>query len=220
MSGSVPKQFLQVCGRPLLAWTLSNFEKAETVDRIVLVVPEENLALGSKDVVDKYGFRKVNKIVVGGSSRRESVLCGLEALPDSTTLVAIHDGARPVTSPADIDRVVIAAAEDGAAILAVQVSDTGKRVTQGHVGRTIDRNSLYLAQTPQVFRYEDILKAHREEQAKENRASVSEITDDSLLIEDSGHKVRVIEPTSLNLKVTTSQDLLIAEALLGRERDE
>ncbi len=211
--GEVPKQFREVAGRPLLSWTISRFEAAERIDQIVVVVAEEYLLHTTRKVVDPYDFRKVTKIVIGGAERQESVRNGLEALPLSTSLAAIHDGARALTLPADIDRVVETAAKERAAILAVPVTDAVKRVRDGFVLATLDRNALYGAQTPQVFQYDLILTAHRE--AIDARTPHP---DDASIIEARGFKVRVVEPSGPNLKVTTRDDLRIVEALLAKEK--
>jgi 2-C-methyl-D-erythritol 4-phosphate cytidylyltransferase len=211
--GSTPKQFQVVCGRPLLAWTISRFEAASSIDRIMVVVAEEAILYTSRKVVDPYGFSKVVKIVSGGETRRESVWNGLNALPISTELVAIHDGARPLVASGDINRVVSVAASERAAILAIPATDAIKHVKEGFVLNTLRRDSLYQAQTPQVFRYDLIMAAHREVEAD------PAITDDAALIEARGFKVRVVEPSSVNLKITARQDLLLAEAVLRREID-
>ena len=176
-----------------------------------MVVSDEHLLFTSQKVVDPYGYAKVQKIVVGGETRQESVLKGLRALPISTRLVAIHDGARPLTASSDIDRVVETARVERAAMLAIQVTDTVKRVRDGYILGTLERDSLYLAQTPQVFDYDLILEAH-----KAADASVS-VSDDAALIESRGFKVRVVEPSAPNIKVTTADDLAIVEALLRKE---
>lgn len=213
--GPVPKQFYEVAGRPLLAWTIERFERAASIDSIILVVAEEQLLYANEKVVDPYGYIKVTRIVPGGASRQKSVLNGLERLPVSTELVAIHDGARSVTDPADIDAVVQVAAEDRAAILAARVTDTVKRAKEGYLLSTLDRNDLFLAQTPQVFSYDLIIEAHRRA-AKEGR----EVTDDAALIEESGFKVRLVEAGSPNLKVTRREDLKTVEAVLSGGRIE
>jgi 2-C-methyl-D-erythritol 4-phosphate cytidylyltransferase len=210
--GDIPKQFTEICGRPLLSWTISRFEEAASIDAIVLVVAEGSLVHTGENIVDRYDFQKVRKVVAGGATRRESVLNGLDSLPNTTDLVAIHDGARPLVKPADIDSVVAKAATGGAAMLAVCATDTVKRVKDGIIEGTIDRDSLYLAQTPQVFRYDLILPAHHK--ASPNLT----ITDDASLLEVNGVKVHIVEPTGPNLKVTTADDVLIAEALLAREK--
>ena len=210
--GAVPKQFRELCGQPMLTWTITRFEQAASIDQIVVVVAEEHLLYASQKVMDPFGFRKVQKIVIGGETRRESVARGLKSLPLSTTLVAIHDGARPLVSPVDIDRVVKAAATERAAMLAIPATDAIKRVKERYILGTLDRDSIYQAQTPQVFQYDIIMEAHR---AADEYIAVS---DDSSLVEARGFKVRVVEPTSPNLKVTTIDDFLIAEMFLKREQ--
>ena len=209
--GAVPKQFREVGGRPLLSWTVSRFENASSIDGIVVVVSDEHLLFTSQKVIDPYSFTKVQKIVGGGETRQESVLRGLKSLPISTKLVAIHDGARPLTRPSDIDRVVQTAKSERAAMLAIPATDTVKRVRDGYILGTLERDSLYLAQTPQVFDYDLILEAH-----KSASAGLS-VSDDAALIESLGFKVRVVEPTGPNLKVTTVEDLAIVEALVKKE---
>ena len=213
LGGSVPKQFRTLCDRPVLAWTLSRFEAASSIDRVVVVVAEDALLYTGQKIVDRYELSKVEKIIVGGETRRESVLNGLKALPISTELVAIHDGARPLVMPVDINRVVDVAAEERAAMLAVPASDTVKRVADDYILATLDRSKLYLAQTPQVFQYDLIMEAHRESE------DLAEITDDAALVEARGFKVRVVQPSRVNLKITGAEDLIMAEALLKQEAD-
>ncbi|MBD3401784.1 2-C-methyl-D-erythritol 4-phosphate cytidylyltransferase, partial [candidate division GN15 bacterium] len=160
--GDVPKQFRQVCGRPLLSWTISRFEQASEIDKIVIVASEEHAPFVADRVVDEYGFMKVEKIVTGGETRQLSVAKGLQSLPSSTSLVAIHDGARPLVRPDDVDRVVAAARSDGCAMLAAPVTDTVKRGREGLVMATLDRSNLHLAQTPQAFLFDLIRRAHDE----------------------------------------------------------
>lgn len=211
--GSVPKQFRVVHGRPLLSWTLSRFESATAIDSIIIVGHPDELSRISSEVVDPFDFSKIRKIVAGGDIRQESVLRGLEALPKSPGLVAIHDGARPMTSPADINRVVESANSNGAAILAIRATDTIKAVHDSFVDSTLDRKSLYYAQTPQVFRSDIIVAAHQ------SQSETSGITDDAMLVERSGVPVIVVEAADVNLKVTTEDDLLMVEALLKKETD-
>jgi 2-C-methyl-D-erythritol 4-phosphate cytidylyltransferase len=212
--GEVPKQFQLICGRPLLAWTVGQFEDAESVDMIVLVAAEDQMVRVTREIVDPYGFQKVTRVICGGATRQESVRLGLESLTPSTGLVAIHDGARPLVSPADIDNVIGVAAAQGAALLATKVSDTVKQVDNDHVSSTLDRELLYLAQTPQVFRYDQILSAHRD--AVNNGFA----TDDAFLMENKGIKVRVVQPIHPNIKVTTREDLIVAEALIRGKSDD
>lgn len=220
LGGAVPKQFREVCGRPLVSWTISRFEKADSIDEIVLVVAEEHLLYAGEKVVDPFSFRKVTKIVPGGESRRESVLKGLERLPISTKLVAIHDGARPFVSPEDIDAVVALAAKEKAAILAAPATDTVKRAEQGYIFATLARESLFLAQTPQVFGYDMIITAHRELAGKTEGGDDLGFTDDASIVEARGYKIKIVEPRHPNMKVTTADDLRQAALLLTRENDE
>ena len=206
--GDIPKQYLEVCGRPLLAWTISRFEAAGSVDRIVLAVAEDRLLSAQQDVVEPFGFSKVDKIINGGSTRQESVFKGLHALPTTTEVVLIHDGARPLVAPEDIDKLAELAAQNGAAMLAARAKDTVKEVDDGKVVSTLKRELIYLAQTPQAFRYDLILSAH------EKYADSGAATDDAALLERQGKRVLVLEPTGSNLKVTSREDLMMAEAIL------
>ncbi|MEW6412351.1 MAG: 2-C-methyl-D-erythritol 4-phosphate cytidylyltransferase [Candidatus Zixiibacteriota bacterium] len=215
--GEVPKQFRTLCGRPMLSWCVDSFEKAGSIDNIIVVVAEEYLLYTSEKIIDPYGFHKVTKIVPGGVSRRESVYNGLKALPLSTDFVAIHDGARPLVLAEDINRVVKVAAQERAAILATKAADTVKRVRDSYIISTLERDSLFMAQTPQVFQYDLIVQAHRECHEKGGDES---ITDDASLVEKRGFKVKAVEPSAPNFKVTTSDDLVLAEAVLkGRVND-
>lgn len=214
--GDTPKQYILVKGRPLLSWTIEQFQQAGSIDEIVIVVAEEYLLYVSERVVDPFNYRKVSKIVIGGDSRRESVLKGLEALPISTKFVAIHDGARAATSPIDIDRVVRVAQSDRAAMLAVPITDTVKRVKDNFILSTLDRDSLYGAQTPQVFQYDLIMDAHRE---LDSRSDLGWVTDDASIIEKKGFKIKIVEPTSPNPKVTTAEELKMMELYLAEKID-
>lgn len=213
--GDVPKQFRRAAGHPLLSWTISRFQKATSIEQIVVVVPEEYLIYTTQNIIDPYKFSKVVKIIAGGETRSESVFNGLKALPLSTNFVAIHDGARPLVTCVDIDRVVNEAIKERAAIIAVRATDTVKRVQSGYIITTLQRDLLYLAQTPQVFQYDLIIEAHK--YLAENAAASATVTDDASLIEERGFKVRVVEPTSPNFKVTTAADLHLAESLLKGE---
>ncbi len=210
--GEVPKQFKTVCGRPLLSWAIERFEKASQINNIVLVVAEDYLLYTSEHVVDPYGFSKVSKIIKGGETRQESVLNGLKAIPTSTSVVAIHDGARVLIQPNDIDRAIETAKTERAVIIASKTRDTMKRVVENHIISTVDRENLYNAETPQVFQYDLIMEAHKEAENKK-----VDFTDDASLIEQRGFKVTIVEPSGLNMKVTNSEDLLIVEAILKKE---
>lgn len=214
--GEIPKQFIEVAGRPLLSWTISRFEKASIIDEIVVVAAEEYLPYVSERVIDPFDFGKVRKVVAGGKKRSESVLKGLSALPISCNYAAIHDGARPLVAPDDINRVVETAMHERAAILAIPATDTVKRVKDSFILSTQDRKTLFLAQTPQVFQYDLIIGAHRE---YASNTDGDEITDDASLIEKKGFKVKIVEPKAYNPKVTGHDDMVIVEALLKKEKN-
>lgn len=211
--GTVPKQFRNLRERPLLSWTIHQFERAPSITEIVLVVPEEYLLFANENVVNRYPFKKVSKVVVGGASREESVRKGLASLSFATDFVAIHDGARPLVNVADIEKVVAVAQKERAAILVRPVSDTVKRVEGDFILSTLDRARLFLAETPQVFQYDLIMSAHK--MAPPER----DATDDAYLVELLGFKVRTVVPTGLNLKITTEDDLAIAGHLLQKSNE-
>lgn len=209
--GAILKQFSEVAGKPLLAWTIAAFEKANSIDQIVIVVSKEHNESTKKNVVGKFNFRKVSQLVTGGDNRKESVYNALKAISVPAGIVAIHDGARPLIEPKDIDRVVESARKHKAAMLAVPVKDTVKQVDGDTIVKTLERGKIWLAQTPQAFEFEIIKKAH------ENfRGQSEDVTDDSSLVENSGTKVKVLEPSSPNPKVTTPEDLAYVEAVLSR----
>lgn len=209
--GDVPKQFRTIYDRPLLSWTIRQFETAQKVDDIVLVIPEEFLLYTHERVIKPYSPRKLSKIVIGGNTRQQSVARGLKSLPFSSEFVAIHDGARPAVFHEDINRVIEAAHRERAAILARPASDTVKRVEGDYIISTLDRKKLYLAETPQVFQYDLIVSAH--ERIKGDNSA----TDDAYLVESLGFKVRTVVPQRMNIKVTTEEDLEQAKYLLKDE---
>lgn len=209
--GGADKLFAPLAGRPLLAHSLDAFQRCPAVERIVLVLSEGNRRQGEA-LVEGGGFSKVEAICLGGERRQDSVRAGLSTLeglgpPD---WVVVHDGARPLVTPALIEAGLAAACETGAAACAVPVQDTVKEVDErGLVRRTLDRERLWLVQTPQVFRYDMLREAHERARA--------DATDDAWLVEALGQRVRLYMGSRRNLKVTTPEDLALAEALLGTE---
>ena len=214
-AGKLPKQFLMLKDKPLLAHTVDKFERCELIDEIILVVPEDYLNYCSQSIVDKYGFNKVRKVIPGGKERQDSVHSGLKACPNNTSIVVIHDGVRPLISPDKISESIKMCREKksagsiGAVVLAVPVKETVKRVEQGNIITTLDREKLWLTQTPQTFEYKLILDAY--EKAEEDNFTG---TDDSALVERLGHEVTILEGDYRNIKITTREDLQVAEKLL------
>jgi 2-C-methyl-D-erythritol 4-phosphate cytidylyltransferase len=211
MAGDRPKQFLQLAGVPIIFHTLKPFEQCDSIQEIIVVLP----AAESADflaLVQKYGVKKLSRVVPGGTTRAESVWRGLLAIRGATAeIIAVHDGVRPFVTAEEIDRTVAAARSHGAAILVAPAIDTIKEVNGGAVVKTLERRQLCHALTPQCFRYELLRRAYE-------RADVQDpaITDDSSLVEQLGEPVTIVEGSSRNIKITTQRDLLIAEAFLKR----
>jgi 2-C-methyl-D-erythritol 4-phosphate cytidylyltransferase len=212
--GDIPKQYKLVAGRPLMSWTISRFEEAASIDRIVIVVGEEYLLHVNNTVVDPYGFEKVFKIVPGGATRAESVLKGLESLPLATSYVVIHDAVRPLVTPGDIDKVMQEAKEHRAAVLGRPVAETVKRAKGGMILATIDRSNLFLAETPQAFQYDLIKEAYVKEKEKGLKA-----TDDAAVVEAMGFMVKLVPSSGVNPKLTTPDDMAFIEMMLERENN-
>ena len=200
------KLFTEIDGRPLLAYAIAAFQECASIDRIVVVMASLNLKRG-RELVERYGFSKAAALVKGGERRQDSVRLGLEAL-GACDYVAVHDGARPLVTIELIERGLEAARETGAAAPAVPLADTVKEAgPDGMVVRTLDRSRLWAVQTPQVFRYDLLMRAHREVTA--------DVTDDAAMVEALGEPVRLFEGARRNVKVTTAEDLEMVEALLA-----
>jgi 2-C-methyl-D-erythritol 4-phosphate cytidylyltransferase len=196
------KVFAELAGRPLVAHTVAAFEAAPEVEAIVLVLREEMIPRGLA-LVQEQDWQKVTAVVAGGPRRQDSVAAGLRQV--SAEWVLVHDAARPLVTPDLIAQGLAAAQETGAAIAAVPVRDTVKRVDQDRIIATVDRAQLWLAQTPQVFRAELLELALQ---------SAHEVTDDAAAVEALGVPVRVFLGSERNVKVTTTSDLALAEVLL------
>ena len=210
MASDRPKQFLLLAGTPIIVHTLRRFEECESIQEIIVVLPAEESA-GFLSMVGKFGLRKLVKVVPGGSTRADSVKRGLMSIRAATAdVVAVHDGVRPFVSVEEIDRTVASARENGAAILVGPVVDTIKEVEGDSVVRTPNREQLRRALTPQCFRY-DLLRRAFENIDVNDPA----ITDESLLVEKLGDRVAIVEGSPANIKITTKQDLLVAEAYLS-----
>lgn len=209
MGGGVDKQFLEIRNKPVLQHTLSVFEETTAIVGTVLVAPPEKVPEYSAAALEKWGLTKLLAVVPGGSERQQSVWNGLLAVPFSCEIVLVHDGARPLVAAEEISRVIAAARENRAATLAVPVKDTVKEADEkGFVTSTPDRKKLWLTQTPQGFSYPLLLEAHR----RFARCEVA--TDDASLVEAMGHPVKLIPGSYRNIKITTPEDLLIAEVLM------
>lgn len=203
-----PKQFADLHGKPVIIHTIERFEACDAIDEIVLVLSESG-----KQQFQISNFRseitKLRSIVVGGSTRTESVRNGFDAVDPLTEIVAVHDGARPLVTTDEIARTVAKADETGAACLVAEVTDTIKEIEDGLISRTIDRNRLRRALTPQAFQY-DILK-----RAFAGADLHNSVTDECYLVEKLGVKISIVEGSANNIKITRSQDMLFAESVIA-----
>jgi 2-C-methyl-D-erythritol 4-phosphate cytidylyltransferase len=205
--GGIDKVFAHLVGEPILAKVVTVFNDCCSVDEVVVVLAKKSLEQGRR-LVKGHNWHKVVAVCQGGPRRQDSVKEGLRRLVDCDWVV-IHDGARPCVNTDLIERGLIAAQESGAAIAGVPVKDTIKIVSRrGFVQQTPTRQSLWAAQTPQVFRYDLIAEAYRQ--------ADDEVTDDAALVEKLGHRVEVYMGSYHNIKVTTPEDLAVAEVFLQK----
>ncbi len=203
------KQFQLLAGKPILAHTLDRFEACPLIRSVLLVVGQEDMDHCVEEIVERYGYKKISQIVPGGRRRQDSVRKGIDALSGDADVVVIHDGVRPFVTQELIEESIHAALRFEAALVAMPVKDTIKIVHHdGTVMKTLDRETLWQIQTPQAFRVSLIKEAHR-------RATEEGFvgTDDASLVERLGVKVHVIPGSYSNLKITTPEDLIMAEFL-------
>ena len=262
MGGTVKKQYLEIHGFPVLYFTLKAFEESN-IDRIVIVTGKDEVDYVRREIVEKYGIKKVSRICAGGKERYDSVYEGLKnaagnqkatenekATGDrkatgndntsengSTTgdknvigndnptgdkktsvpeYVLVHDGVRPFAGKELINRMLDAVKEKKACVAAVTAKDTIKEVIDGKITKTFDRKLLYQIQTPQAFDYSLLLKAYEAMYLEKENGTAPEVTDDAMLIEHySNQKVSIVPGDYRNIKITTPEDLLFAEAIMG-----
>jgi len=209
--GGIKKPYLDLAGKPILAHTLLAFQQCPLVDSVFVVAAKGDEQKCVHDIITPYGLNKVHQVITGGETRQESVFNGLQKLASNTDMVIVHDCARPFVTEEMIVNTLESADKWGAATLALPVKDTIKEADDGNfVVKTLNRQRLWLIQTPQTFRYDLILRAHL--YACENNIQV---TDDASLIEALGiQRVKLVMGTSGNIKITTPSDLAIARAIL------
>lgn len=198
-----PKQFLEIGGKPVIVHTLERFQASPSVDQIVLVLAGDQI-----ERFDQHCVPKINSIVSGGATRAQSVLNGLNAVDTETSIIAVHDGARPLVTVEEIERTIERAKHTGAACLVAAVTDTIKTVVGGQISGTLDRAKLRRAFTPQVFSADLLRRAFDDTDLGES------VTDECFLVERLGHPIAVVEGSSRNIKITYPEDLAFAEALL------
>ena len=210
MNSQVHKQYLLIKEKPVVYYSIKAFEDSQ-VDEIILVVGAGEVEYCKKDIVEQYGFQKVRAIVEGGKERYHSVFEGLKAA-GKTDYVLIHDGARPFLAQAIIERTISAVCQYQACVVGMPVKDTIKIIDENNCAKeTPNRSSVWMVQTPQAFSYELIYDAYERMLAEEDSA----ITDDAMVVERmTDRKVKLIEGSYQNIKITTPEDLVIAEAYL------
>lgn len=212
MHTKIQKQFLEIKGYPVLYYSLRCFQDSPLIEDIILVTGEESVPYCQKEIVDKYGFTKVTKVIPGGKERYDSVYQGLLACENSD-YVLIHDGARPFITEEILERGLTGAEETGACAVGMPSKDTVKIADEsGYIAETPDRSKVWMIQTPQIFQYALIRSAHESIRTRE----MSNVTDDAMVVEqETGIKVRLAEGSYQNIKITTPEDLGVAELFLG-----
>lgn len=210
MGGQVDKAFLTLGSKPVIAYSMMAFEACPDVDAIVLVVRKEQL-IASRGVAQMFGCHKVTAIVAGGASRQASVSNGLAACDPDTTIVCVHDGARPCIKPELISETIKGAKRHGSAVAATRVTDTVKHVERGQiVTSTIDRAKVWTVQTPQTFKFDLLHRA-----LKQAEADKTTFTDEASAVEHIGESVYLVPTEFPNIKITVTGDLTVAALLLG-----
>ncbi len=210
MNAKVPKQYLKLAGQPILYHTISAINACSLIENIIIVVPKSDIKFCWESIINPLKFRKKVTLVSGGSKRQESVYNGLLLIKDNSDIVVIHDGVRPFVRGDILETCIKEAELYGACITGIPVVETLKKTDiNGNICETLERDSVWLARTPQAFKYYLIKKAH--ENARKKGFSV---TDDSSLLEVIGKRVRIIEDDRFNIKITTREDLKYAESII------
>ena len=208
------KQTTALLDVPVLIHTLRAYDAADCIDEVIIVTKKEDIELW-KERCDLFSIKKVTKIIEGGKTRQESVLLGFEAINDKAKFVAIADGARCLTTPENINDVCFAAYEHKAATAAHKATDTVKIARSGRfIESTPDRDTIWLAQTPQVFKV-SLYRAAAYTALQEKVA----VTDDNSLVEFIGHPIYLVECGAQNIKITTKDDIAVAEGILNRRKN-
>ncbi|MGI5912531.1 MAG: 2-C-methyl-D-erythritol 4-phosphate cytidylyltransferase [Syntrophomonadaceae bacterium] len=211
MKSKINKPYMLLNEYPVLNYSLDIFEQYKAVNEIIIVVHPYEITYCQQEIVKKFGYRKVKQVVPGGKERQDSIWAGLQLLDKETGYVAVHDGARPLLTVALLNELLEKAMEWGAAIPGVYSRDSLKMVdNKGFVGKTLDRSKVVLIQTPQIFRYTELVKAY-----VRARAAGFQSTDDSALFEKYIGKVKIVPGDHHNIKITFPEDLIIAQSLLN-----
>ena len=209
MKGTMRKQYLDLSGQPVLAHSIMTFDSCSLVDEILLVIPKEDVEYCQNKILSLLDLNNQINLVCGGDKRQDSVYNGLKATTKNTETVVIHDGVRPFIQPEDLKQCILVSKKYGACILGTPASDTLKRADKSNIiETTLSRENIWLAQTPQAFKYDLILKAH-ETARRDGYVG----TDDASLVERMGEDVKIINGGKFNIKITKKEDLAIAKAM-------
>ena len=211
--GDSGKVLANLLDRPVLAWTLDAFEKAASISEIVVVVGEHTRA-PIVEMMYTGSWRKISEVVVGGDTRQASTANGVRAVEQHAEIIVVHDAARPLILSTQIEQCIQAAKDHGGAILAAPLTDTVKRVQDGIIAETIDRSTLWGAQTPQVFQ-----AGLMRQMIEFSQTTTWPVTDEASLAEGLGNPIHIVAGDTINLKITHPSDLLIAEALLRARKE-
>ena len=216
MQENQSKQYLLLDGVPVLVHTLKIFQGSPRIDEIFLIVPEDDIEYARQLIVEKYGISKVSRILAGGRERQDSVRNGINALASNHGIVVIHDGVRPFISEELVNSAIAEASKEEAVTVGVPVKDTVKSIDDHMwVRETLNRSTLWLTQTPQAFK-RDVIKMAYEVAYEDNYYG----TDDASLVERLGINVKMIRGSYDNIKITTKDDILLAEILIKKLKSE
>jgi 2-C-methyl-D-erythritol 4-phosphate cytidylyltransferase len=211
MNARKNKQYINIANKPLIVRTIQKFYYLDCIEEIIVVISENEIDYFKKNIIERFNFSKIDKIIAGGKERQESVYNGIKNVKSDSKIIMIHDGARPFVEENIIIKAIEETQKYDATIVAVPVKDTIKSSdTNNNVSKTLKRSDLWAIQTPQTFKKELIVKAHREALNKNFLG-----TDDSVLVENIGKKVKIVEGNTFNIKITTREDLVISQAILN-----
>ena len=214
MKSKTKKQFMEIKGKPVIWYSLFEFEKSR-VDEIILVTGKEDIDYCKKEIVEKYNLKKIKNVVAGGSERYESVYNGLKEVTGN--IVLIHDGARPLINNEIIERSIEGTIKSDACVVGVQVKDTIKRANkEGYIIDTPNRSELWITQTPQSFKTDLVKMAYKKMKDELEKGNTTlNITDDAMVVEEfTTNQVRFVQGDYKNIKVTTPEDIDIAELFI------
>jgi 2-C-methyl-D-erythritol 4-phosphate cytidylyltransferase len=212
MKGLTNKPYLLLNSRPILTYSLDVFEECSQVDEIIITANPKEIEYCKNEIVQRFGYNKVRKVISGGKQRQDSVWNGLKSLEGEADFVAIHDGARPLLTLELFSMVLAAAEKWGAAVPAVAVHDTLKAIdNNGFIDCTLDRSRIMAVQTPQIFNYNKLMEAYKKAYEEEFAS-----TDDASIFEKYCNRVKIVTGDNKNIKITTPEDLITAEGFLNR----